>query len=111
MIIKYWHLKHFMNFHKKNIHRISYFHVRQTDMTGSETKLKEYISSCIQNANTSENHCYTPLNCNTMRMFQVSGANTFFDICLRWHHAVQLCCLQILWKGVSKCCDGRKWLQ
>jgi hypothetical protein len=72
--------KGFYEFAQENIHGIKNFYVSQVDIT--ETELKEHSSSCMQISNTRENHCYTPLNSNTMRVFQIPGSSIFFDTCV-----------------------------
>jgi hypothetical protein len=44
--------------------------------------LKEHLSNCMQIPITRENHCYLPLYCSTMRVYQVSGSGIIFDACV-----------------------------
>jgi hypothetical protein len=53
--------------------------VSQLDITETEKEPKECCSKCLQFQTLGENHCYIPLKCNKMRVFQVAAPSKFFD--------------------------------
>jgi hypothetical protein len=61
--------KDFYEFAQKIINGRKFFYVSKVDVTETKTQLKECFSNCMQIPDTRENHCYIPLNSNTMRLF------------------------------------------